>query len=62
MKLVIAEKPSVGAAIAAVIGANEKRSGYFLPHSVLFRYRYHQPDIRLPAVPDKYQQDDGPKM
>ena len=29
MKLVIAEKPSVGAAIAAVIGANEKRSGYF---------------------------------
>ena len=29
MKLVIAEKPSVWAAIAAVIGANEKRSGYF---------------------------------
>ena len=29
MKLVIAEKPSVGAAIAAVIGASEKRSGYF---------------------------------
>ena len=29
MKLVIAEKPSVGAAIAAVMGANEKRSGYF---------------------------------
>ena len=29
MKLVIAEKPSVGAAIAAVLGANEKRSGYF---------------------------------
>ena len=29
MKLVIAEKPSVGAAIAAVIGANEKRRGYF---------------------------------
>ena len=27
--LVIAEKPSVGAAIAAVMGANEKRSGYF---------------------------------
>ena len=27
MKLVIAEKPSVGAAIAAVLGANEKRSG-----------------------------------
>ena len=26
MKLVIAEKPSVGAAIAAVLGANEKRS------------------------------------
>ena len=26
MKLVIAEKPSVGAAIAAVIGANEKRA------------------------------------
>lgn len=29
MKLVIAEKPSAGAAIAAVMGANEKRSGYF---------------------------------
>ena len=29
MKLVIAEKPSVGASIAAVLGANEKRSGYF---------------------------------
>ena len=29
MKLVIAEKPSVGAAIAAVLGATEKRSGYF---------------------------------
>ena len=29
MKLVIAEKPSVGAAIAAVIGATEKRSGYY---------------------------------
>ena len=29
MKLVIAEKPSVGAAIAAVLGANEKHSGYF---------------------------------
>ena len=29
MKLVIAEKPSVGAAIAAVLCANEKRSGYF---------------------------------
>ena len=26
MKLVIAEKPSVGAAIAAVLGANEKLS------------------------------------
>ena len=29
MKLVIAEKPSVGAAIAAVIGATEKRNGYY---------------------------------
>ena len=29
MKLVIAEKPSVGAAIATVLGAAEKRSGYF---------------------------------
>ena len=29
MKLVIAEKPSVGAAIAAVLCANEQRSGYF---------------------------------
>ena len=29
MKLVIAEKPSVGAAIAAVMGAKEKRSGKF---------------------------------
>ena len=29
MKLVIAEKPSVGAAIAAVIGANEKCSRYY---------------------------------
>lgn len=40
MKLVIAEKPSVGAAIAAVMGANEKRSGYFegrLPCVVVYR-------------------------
>ena len=29
MKLVIAEKPSVGAAIAAVLGAKEKHSGYY---------------------------------
>jgi len=29
MKLVIAEKPSVGAAIAAVLGATEKKNGYF---------------------------------
>ncbi len=29
MKLVIAEKPSVGAAIAAVLGAKDKRSGYY---------------------------------
>ena len=29
MKLVIAEKPSVAAAIAAVLGAKEKRSGYY---------------------------------
>ena len=28
MKLVIAEKPSVGAAIAADMGAKEKRNGY----------------------------------
>ena len=32
MKLVIAEKPSVGAAIAAVMGANEK-----LPCVVVYR-------------------------
>jgi len=29
MKLVIAEKPSVGAAIAAVMGANEKAQRIF---------------------------------
>ena len=29
MKLVIAEKPSVGAAIAAVLGAKDKHSGYY---------------------------------
>lgn len=29
MKFVIAEKPSVGAAIAAVIGANQKKNGYY---------------------------------
>ena len=29
MKLVIAEKPSVGAAIAAVLGAREKKNGYY---------------------------------
>ena len=29
MTLVIAENPSVGAAIAALLGATEKRSGYF---------------------------------
>ena len=28
MKLVIAEKPSVGAAIAAVLGATERKDGY----------------------------------
>ena len=37
MKLVIAEKPSVGAAIAAVMGANEKRSGYFRAAATLCR-------------------------
>ena len=29
MKLVIAEKPSVGVSIAKVIGANQRRDGYF---------------------------------
>lgn len=37
MKLVIAEKPSVGAAIAAVMGANEKRSGYLRAAATLCR-------------------------
>lgn len=29
-KLVISEKPSVGKSIAAVLGANERRDGYFM--------------------------------
>lgn len=29
MKLVIAEKPSVAKEIAAVLGANERKSGYY---------------------------------
>ena len=28
-KLVISEKPSVGKSIAAVLGANERKDGYF---------------------------------
>ena len=52
MKLVIAEKPSVGAAIAAVLGANEKRSGYFEGGGYLVswcipagRRRWHVADV-----------------
>jgi len=29
-KLVISEKPSVGKSIAAVLGANERKDGYFM--------------------------------
>ncbi len=50
MKLVIAEKPSVGAAIAAVMGANEKRSGYF-EGGGFRKWKYDD----LPIVPQEWQ-------
>ena len=51
MKLVIAEKPSVGAAIAAVMGANEKRSGYFEGggYLVALEGRQLQPVLQCPC-------------
>ena len=45
MKLVIAEKPSVGAAIAAVIGANEKCSGYYEGGGYLVSVSYTHLDV-----------------
>ena len=52
MKLVIAEKPSVGAAIAAVIGANEKRSGYFEGSGYLVDV-YKRQDMPRPQPPQR---------
>lgn len=38
MKLIIAEKPSVANAIAPVVGANAKKSGYYEGNGFIDKY------------------------
>ncbi len=54
MKLVIAEKPSVGVAIAKVIGANKRKDGYFEGHGYLVSWCVGHL-VRM-ANPDKYDE------
>ena len=43
MKLVIAEKPSVAMALAAVLGADEKKDGYLEGNGWLVSWRSREP-------------------
>jgi DNA topoisomerase-3 len=52
MRLVISEKPSVAASIAAVLGANTRKDGYFEGNGYIVSYCYgHLLEL---AVPDAY--------
>lgn len=50
MKLVICEKPSVGAAVAAALGVREKKDGYIEGKL----WRYHQDKLRTNATVTAY--------
>ena len=54
MKLVIAEKPSVGVALAKVIGANQRRDGYFEGNGYIVSWCVGHL-VRM-ANPDKYNE------
>lgn len=54
MKLVIAEKPSVGIALAKVIGANQRRDGYFEGNGYIVSWCVGHL-VRM-ANPDKYNE------
>ena len=54
MKLVIAEKPSVGVALAKVIGANQRRDGYFEGNGYIVSWCVGHL-VRM-ANPDKYDE------
>lgn len=55
MKLIITEKPSVAAAIAAVVGANEKKDGYHIGDNCIVTWCFGHL-IRL-AEPADYSED-----
>jgi DNA topoisomerase-3 len=65
IKLVIAEKPSVAAAIAAVLGADTRKNGYFEGNGYIVSYCYgHLLELASPDVYDekykKWRHEDLP--
>ena len=64
-KLVISEKPSVGKSIAAVLGANERKDGYFMGNGYIVSWCFgHLAELAEAAVYDekyaKWRYDDLP--
>ena len=64
-KLVISEKPSVGKSIAAVLGANERKDGYFMGSGYIVSWCFgHLAELAEAAVYDekyaKWRYDDLP--
>ena len=55
-KLVIAEKPSVGKSIAAVLGANERKDGFFMGNGYIVSWCFgHLAELaEADAYDDKY--------
>ena len=50
-KLVISEKPSVGKSIAAVLGANERKDGYFMGGGYIVSWCFgHLAELITPAT------------
>lgn len=64
-KLVISEKPSVGKSIAAVLGANERKDGYFMGNGYIVSWCFgHLAELAEAAAYDekyaKWRYDDLP--
>ena len=76
MKLIVAEKPSVAASLARIVGATKKNDGYFEGHNFIVTYcighllQLAMPDIYgyktwqfndLPIIPDKFKYVTAPE-
>ena len=64
-RLVISEKPSVGKSIAAVLGANERKDGYFMGSGYIVSWCFgHLAELAEAAAYDekyaKWRYDDLP--